>query len=478
MTARRAIPTLAVARALALALPGTGQAQERGAPQRGEGAASRELRAMVLELQRQMADMRRQHADEVGELRRKVAELKRAQEAAQAKDEIAAVRRAAQLAIREAEAVGRGAGPEDTEFRIRGLGLQALNPEISVVGDFLFSAIHNDGRRKRSDSSLRTFGIHFESYLDPYTRMKAAVPVMEGDAKLGEAYLTRYGVLPNVNVTLGKFRQQFGVVNRWHKHALDQVDFPMPLRMIFGEGGLNQTGLSIGWGMPTLWGSSQELTFQLTDGENARMFGQNDRNSPAALVHYKNYRDLSKDTYLEFGLTGLVGHNQSWEIVEGETTRTVYKSLPTCVLGADLTLLWEPTERMRYRNWLWRSEAYAFNKQIEAPDGSGSDTLSGWGAYSCVQTKLSRTVEVGVRADYYEPDTKAYADLGNLAPLAVTHSGARRWQVGPYLTWYQSPFVHFRLEYNHANGDDMGPPEDVLFFQGIFAAGPHKHERY
>ena len=436
-----------------------------------------ELRTMVLDLQRQMLEMKEQHATEIRRLHEEVGRLKAQQVGLKEESELAAVRRAAQLAIKEAESVG---GPEtdSSEFRIRGLGLQALNPEISVVGDFLFTAIHNDDSRKRSDSALRTFGIHFESYLDPYTRMKAAVPVMEGDAKLGEAYLTRYGVLPNVNVTLGKFRQQFGVVNRWHKHGLDQVDFPMPLRMIFGDGGLNQTGVSIDWGMPTLWGSSQELTVQLTDGENARMFGQNDRNSPAALVHYKNYRDLSKDTYLEFGLTGLVGTNQSWAVVEGEATRTVHKSLPACVLGADLTLLWEPTGRMRYRNWLWRSEAYAFSKQIEAPDGSGEDTLRGWGAYSYLQTKLGRTLEAGVRADYYVPDTKGYADLGDLAPLAVTRSGARRWQIGPYITWYQSPFVHFRLEYNHADGDHMGPPEDVLFLQGIFSAGPHKHERY
>jgi hypothetical protein len=252
----------------------------------------------------------------------------------------------------------------------------------------------------------------------------------------------------------------------------------MPLRMVFGNGGLNQTGLSLDWSMPPLWGSSQEFTFQLTDGSNARIFGQNDRNTPAALVHYKHYRDLSKDTYLEFGLSGLLGWNQNWAITEGETTRTVHKSRPAMVLGADLTLLWEPTERMRYRNWLWRTEAYLFDKEIEAPDGSGSDSLRGWGAYSYLQTKLHRTLELGVRADYYEPDTKGYADLAGLAPLAVTRSGARRWQVGPYITWYQSPFVHFRLEYNHADGDHMGPPEDVIFFQTIFAAGPHKHERY
>jgi len=446
----------------------------------GEGASASEvaeLKRMVQQLQRQMAEMQRRHEEEINRLRQELAKLKEKTEAAEAERELAALREAAQQEAGEA-ALAPEVPPEEMTYKLRGIGLQALNPEISVAGDFLACYRHNRADRRRSDFDMRSFDIHIQSYLDPYTRLKAAIGIHEHDAELGEAYLTRYGLLPNVNLTLGKFRQQFGVVNRWHKHALDQVDFPMPLRMIFGEGGLNQTGLSLDWAMPQLWGASQALTVQLTNGENDRIFGQNDRNTPSLLVHYKNYRDLSKDTYLEFGLTGLLGWNQNWTITQGQTTYRKHDSRPATVLGADLTLLWEPTERMRYRNVVWRSEAYLFSKQIEAPDGSGSDTLTGWGAYTYLQSKVSRTLELGLRLDYYEPDTKAYADLGDLAPLAVTRSGACRWGISPYITWYQSPFVHFRVEYDHTDGRGMGPAEDILWFQAIFAAGPHKHERY
>ena len=436
-----------------------------------------ELRRMVQQLQRQMAEMQRRHEEEIARLREELAALKEKTQAAEVERELAALREAAQKEAGAAAAAPE-VPPEEMTYKLRGIGLQALNPEISVAGDFLACYRHNRADRRRSDFDMRSFDIHIESYLDPYTRLKAAVGIHEDGAELGEAYLTRYGLLPNVNLTLGKFRQQFGVVNRWHKHALDQVDFPLPLRMIFGPGGLNQTGLSLDWAMPQLWGASQALTFQLTNGENDRIFGQNDRNTPSALLHYKNYRDLSKDTYLEFGLSGLLGWNEDWTITQGETTYQKHDSRPAVVLGADLTLLWEPTERMRYRNVVWRSEAYLFNKQIEAPDGSGSDTLTGWGAYSYIQGKVSRTLEVGLRFDYYRPDTKAYADLGDLAPLAVTRSGACRWGICPYLTWYQSPFVRFRLEYDHTDGRGMGPAEDILWLQAIFAAGPHKHERY
>ena len=464
---------------LVVGLVGIASAGQPAAPgEDADPATVAEVTALLRQLQRQMADMQTRHAAEIGELRAEIADLKKQRGAEAEGDELAALRRAAAAEAGGPEPTAVEPKPEERVFEARGLSLQALNPEISVVGDLIASYRHRRDSRRRSDFDFRTFGIHFESYLDPYTRLKAAVPVTEETTKLGEAYVTRYGVLENVNLTLGKFRQQFGVVNRWHKHGLDQVDFPLPLRMIFGNGGLNQTGLSADWSMPRLGDSSQELTVQVTNGENDRIFGENDRNTPSALLHYKNYRDLSKDTYLEVGLTGLVGWNQDWEITRGGATEREHDSRPAAVLGADLTLLWEPTDLMRYRNWVWRSEGYLFSKDILAPDGSGSDTLRGWGAYSYYQTKVSRTLELGVRADYFEPDHKGYADLGGLAPLAVTSGGARRWQIGPYVTWYQSPFVHVRLEYNHIDGDDMGPPEDVLMLQTIFAAGPHKHERY
>lgn len=363
-----------------------------------------------------------------------------------------------------------------TEFTSGALGLQKLNPEISVTGDMLGSYTDSETTDKNWDFLFRGLGLHFEAYLDPYTRFKAAVSVDESGAELGEAYMTRYGLLPQVNLTLGKFRQQFGVVNRWHKHALDQVDFPLALRMIFGNGGLNQTGGSIEWTMPDFAGLSHETIAQITDGANSRVFGENADNIPSALLRYRMYRDISASTYAELGASVLYGQNNRWPVEETSTD----KSLNAWVFGIDYSMVWEPTDRMRYHNVTWRTEAYALDKAILAPDDLGKDTLNPWGAYSYLESKVSRTLVAGVRVDYYEPDVKSYAIVGTttLSPLAVTENGARVWQVCPYVTWYQSPFVHFRVEYNHADAEGVDVAENVLWLQCIFAAGPHKHERY
>jgi hypothetical protein len=419
---------------------------------------------------------------ELDALRERLEELERAragraEEAAEA--ELAELRAAADS---EAAAAAPAEEPgEEAAFTSGALGLQELNPEISVTGDYLSSYRSGSGVDAHFGNTVRTLGLHLESYLDPYSRFKAAIPVTDQNAQIGEAYFTRYGWRPGLNLTLGRFRQQFGVVNRWHKHGLDQADFPLPLRRIFGPGGLNQVGASLEWQLPRWGAASQELTLQVTNGENGRVFAENTSNAPAVLAHYKNYRDLSKDTYLELGLTALTGRNDTWNVVgPDEQVAPVNRDLPTTVLGADLTLLWEPTEEMRYRNWVWRTEAYLLAKGILAPDGSGQDTLRAWGAYSYYQRKLNRTLDAGLRIDYFEPDVEPYAGLAGLSltPLAVAEPGAHQWLVAPYITWYQSPWVHWRLEWDHLANAGMGPDEDTVFLQCIFAAGPHKHERY
>ena len=92
--------------------------------------------------------------------------------------------------------------------------------------------------------------------------------------------------------------------------------------------------------------------------------------------------------------------------------------------GFDATLFWEPTDRMRYRNFVWRTEAYLLDRNIRAPDGSGRDGLSAWGAYTYLQSLLSRTWEAGVRLDYYEPAVESYAEMAEyLYPHAVADAG-------------------------------------------------------
>jgi hypothetical protein len=472
---------IGMAAAVAIGLPAVCRA-EPGTKAR-DSEVLRELRTLknqVSEMNRQMKQLQAEHAVEIDALKEQIRELRAQRQGAAAPEKTEASELAALRRLAKEECMGAAEEKQkEPAFRAGWLSLQSLNPEISVTGDMIGLYTRQKDSRRRWDTLFRCLGLHFESYLDPYTRFKAAVPIHEDGAELGEAYMTRFGVLKDMNLTLGKFRQQFGVVNRWHKHGLDQVDFPLALRQIFGNGGLNQTGISLDWRLPKLWGASQELTLQIAEGTNDRLFGGNTHGTPSILGHYKSFRDLTKDTYFEWGATVLVGWNDEWLLLTPGGPVNVYDSLCTRVFGLDWSLLWEPTGQMRHRNVEWRGELYLLNRDILAPDGSGRDALNAWGAYSYIQAKLSREWDIGLRVDYFQPDSKGYAvPASGLAPLAVSGSGACRWQIGPYITWHQSPFVKYRLEYNHVDGSGMGDPEDVVMLQVIFAAGPHKHERY
>jgi len=232
-----------------------------------------DVHAKLEELQRLIADLQNQYAAQIEALEQRI-EGEAPIEAPE--EDLEALRRAAEA---EAAVTAPEEEPEEVAFRSGALSLQALNPEISAVGELIWTANDPDGASARSDFNLRTFGVHLESYLDPYSRFKAALPFTENGAELGEAYFERYGLRKDLNLTLGKFRQQFGVVNRWHKHGLDQVDFPLALRQIFGPGGLNQTGLALDWNLPAAANSAQQLTLQVTDAQNPRLFGGNTRSS-------------------------------------------------------------------------------------------------------------------------------------------------------------------------------------------------------
>ena len=460
-----------------IGLAGSGIAQDKT----DEDSKLDALNKRIEQLQRQFDEMKKTYETEIKALKEEVRQLRQAPaepEKVGAEDEAARLRKLAQgiAGVEEQEEKA----PEETVFRFGGLSLQKLNPEISVSGDFVAHHTNQSGTKRQTDAEMRGLELNFQSYLDPYSRLKATTHITEEDIHLEEAYFTRFSWLAGANVDIGKFRQQFGLVNRWHEDALDQVQYPMALRNIFGDEGLAQTGASMEWTLPA-WGKAQQgLTLQLTSAKNERLFGGEASGRPSMLFRYKNYRDLSRSQYLEFGVSGLFGWNDEWTVRRAGNLMTDTDKLGTQVYGVDFSYLWEPPEKALYRNIEWRSEAYLLNREILAPDDSGRDDIQAWGAYTYLQSKIARNLDIGVRFDYFQPDTKSYADTtgASLRPLAYTSGDAYRWAICPYITLWQSEWVKFRLEYDYADGQGMENPEHIFWLQAIFAAGPHKHERY
>lgn len=341
--------------------------------------------------------------------------------------------------------------------------LQAINPEISVTGDMFGMAVANKNgfnREARSGAYFRVLGLHFQSALDPFSFTKIAVEIHPEGIELGEAYMTWSNVLPNLSLTAGKFRQQFGIVNRWHAHSLDQFDFPLAITTLLGEDGLNQTGLSLDWYISPLWADANSLTLQITNGQNAQLFSGEAFSFPSILGHLKSYYDLNPNTYLEIGLTAMDGFN-NFRGFEDSGLLVKEPNRSTKLAGADLTVFWEPLNRAHYHSFLWRSEFYYVDKETSAADS----TIKAWGGYSYVDYKLNERWNAGLRFDYTQP-------------FAVHNSSDYTYQLAPYVTWWQSHWMRFRLQYNYKNGSSFSEADQILRLQLTWAAGPHKHDRY
>ena len=262
--------------------------------------------------------------------------------------------------------------------------------------------------------------------------------------EIEEAWVNYSSLAEGLDLFAGRFRQRFGPLNRQHLHALPQSVLPLAHQRYFGEEGLAQTGLSLTWLPSRPWATANELTFELTNGENEAAFGGELFEDFAFLARLKNFWQLSDATYFEWGLSGISG-----EDADGGDSR---------VWGTDFTVNWQPPGRAKYREITWRTEFLLSQRE----DGLGSD-LEALGLYSYLEGLIRRNLYAGVRYDRVEDP---------LDPQAVA------WGVLPYLTWWQSEYVRLRGEYGYLKDDVSGDEENRFTLQLTWAAGPHKHESY
>lgn len=354
------------------------------------------------------------------------------------------LRRAAEAAA-AAEARAAEPAPTSEPAESKARNLNRLNPEISFTGDFLGSAVDGDDTvGSDQDFDVREVELDLQSDLDPFSRAKLTIAFApeEEEVEIEEGYMRWGGLGHGLSLTAGKFRQQLGLINRWHLHSLPQVDYPLALTTLFGEEGLAQTGLRFGWLLPRPWAHANELTVELTDGQN-EAFGGDSFERLVGLVHLKNYWDLSDATYFEWGLSGVNGRAAG--------------GFEATVVASDFTLHWQPPARAKYREVTWRTEVFHSRRD----DALGVEQES-WSGYSYIESLLRRNLYAGLRYDRAQdplvPELDSDGVLVNL-------------------TWWQSEYVRLRGEYGHID-HAAGEDEDRLALQLTWSAGPHKHERY
>jgi hypothetical protein len=337
--------------------------------------------------------------------------------------------------------------------------LSAFNPEIGVLADIVGQLSESSADGEGNDKlSAREVELVFGHPIDPYSRLDVTASFSDFEAaNLEEAYITHWGLPWEIKGRLGRLKPKIGKAVAVHRDSLDTVDEPLVVTSYLGAEGLSRTGVELSGFLSAPWTAvTHELTGGVMEGgvgEGASLFGET-RRRPSYYAHLKNFWELSDASNVELGATYLAG------------SRDDDSDLEVQALGLDATLVHYVTPTNKFK---WQNELYLQDRDESLSVAEdGTETLfhkQPWGWYTLLDYRLSPRVGLGGRFDYVEPIDKDPA-------LLVRHADTA-WS--GHLTFYQSEFARWRLQYRHTNFA-LGGDDNTVFLQGTVAIGVHKHQ--
>lgn len=318
---------------------------------------------------------------------------------------------------------------------------RAFNPAISVNGLFL-STFNSEGntdstKEVKTGIKVQELEMRFTGNVDTYLRGDITLAMETTDSIAIEEMIADFLVTRNLSFSAGKFLAPFGKHNRLHTHQFAFVDASLVNEEIFGEEGLNETGMGLNVLLPLPYFS--ELNLQVLEGDNTTLFNGRLNDDFAYLAHSANLFDLNKDLTLELGGSFAYGKNS---FASGPYDHTE-------VLGADLRFKYKPSGRERYQTLIWQSEFITSSRdQVKS------------GAYTYLQYQFARRWWVQGRYDFFYE--------------GGTERDKNRWSGA--LAFVPSEFSTVRLQYNHLN--QFATDEHQVFLQLNFTFGSHPAHQY
>jgi len=336
-------------------------------------------------------------------------------------------------------------------------GLSGFNPEIGVTGTVQTKLTQNSSDTEGNDTiALKELELNFAQVVDPYSRLDAIISFNDAienqNVSIEEAYYTRWGLPFGFTGQIGKFRSKIGKENLMHLHQLDTTDYPLVIKDFFGEEGLASSGARLQNTIPNPWDIPFEITGEVLRGNNGPSFSGISRR-PIFNTHVKTYFDLGKDANVELGWTTLFGDENP--PINGVTPAQGQDRYGVKVFGGDMTFNWFLPEGRKLK---WQNEIYFQNRTHLVHVNSDP-----WGFYSLLDFKFSPKYSAGIRFDCVEP-------------LDVVGQHTRTTGISPYLTFWQSEFADFKLQYSHLEPANASQKTDnLIMLQADFLIGAHKH---
>jgi hypothetical protein len=331
-----------------------------------------------------------------------------------------------------------------------------LNPDISLIGDFIGTAGHNNISPSPSLQMHET-EVGMQAIIDPYARADAFISFGETGVNVEEAYVTFTSLPAGLLMKVGKMRADFGKVNTIHNHALPFIDRPLATNnLVGGEDGIDDAGISLSRFLPAPKDWFLEGTAQVFRGDSDGVFTAYRRQDLSVVGHLRAYRDLSESTNLDLGLSYARGNSA------GLLTASNPSAFFTNIYAADATLRWKPLRRAIYHSFLFRNELFwSARDQLSSTVPNLFQTQHAFGFYSDAEYRLNRRWTLGGRFD-----RSGHATAANLTDTGFS----------TILTYWPSEFSQIRGQYrfghlavtptNFSNANE-------LLFQFLFVMGAH-----
>jgi hypothetical protein len=334
--------------------------------------------------------------------------------------------------------------------------------DIGIVGDFVANLTQRNvdksnagtfaGRENRffpREVELSLFG-----QVDPYARAEVRIesgeeePGAETGVALAEAHLTLLTLPWGTQLKLGQMRSRFGYANQIHEHDLPWVDRPNALRNFLGEEGLTEKGFEATI-VPDLPIYLEGLV-GVFNGDNEAAFGRGKLSQPLVTGRLRTFFELTDEHAIQLGVSGAAGQTSD--------------RLRSRLAAFDVKYKFRPDGWLHPLVTVGAEGIYSIRRVENDLGEKTTRDRFGWYAYAEVQPW--RRWAGGVRYDW----SQFPVDPG------------REWAVEPYVTFWPSEFLRFRLAYKHTDRSQReafsenggsGRLVDELLFQASFILGAH-----
>lgn len=312
-----------------------------------------------------------------------------------------------------------------------------------------------------SGFSLGEAEINLNAIVDSnfFGNMTLAIESENGETEIGleEAWLQTTGLPYGTTLTVGRFFSEAGYLNKFHRHADDFVDRPLPYQAFFG-GQYIEDGMQARWVVPATL--LVELGAEVNWG-GASPATANGEKSPGAVTLFTN-------------IGGDVGLDNSWQLgvswlsadVVGRESGTPGESFSgdSDLTTVDFVWKWAPEGNSTLTNfkvqaeYFRRSEDGLFDSLVYDGDQMGWYLQGVW--------QFAQQWRVGYRHDVVDADSSPI-----LSGTILEDSGRNSERDSLMLDWSPSEFSRLRVQY--ARDQVLPESDNQWFLQYMMSVGAH-----